>query len=178
MVIYNILLDILKYSIAGIGIVWVAFYMVKPYLDKNERLQILELKKAADSQTLPLRLQGYERLVIFIERINPSNLLLRLNNTAYTASQLHHLAVSEIREEYQHNITQQIYVSGRAWAVVKRMKDDSINILNNTLTSLPETATGLDLSRAILTRLSELEESPYDVAAMMIQKDLEAIFNY
>jgi hypothetical protein len=61
--VYNILLDILKLTVAGVGVVWAAFYLVKPYLDKNERLQILELKKAADNQTLPLRLQAYERVV-------------------------------------------------------------------------------------------------------------------
>ncbi|MBS7567095.1 hypothetical protein KHS38_22005 [Mucilaginibacter sp. Bleaf8] len=176
MVVYNLLLDILKLTVAGVGVVWIAFYLIKPYLDKSERLQILELKKAADNQTLPLRLQAYERVILFVERTNPSNLLLRVNGGALPAVEFYRLAVQEVRDEYQHNITQQIYVSSRAWAVVRRLKDDTLNLLNNTLASLPETATGLDFSRALLTHLGQLESNPYELAADMVHKDLEELF--
>ena len=57
------LLDILKYTIAGMGVVYIAFYLFKPYLDRNEKLQMLELKKTVSNQTLPLKLQAYERMV-------------------------------------------------------------------------------------------------------------------
>lgn len=176
MVIYNILLDILKLSVAGVGVVWVAFYLFKPYLDKNERLQILELKKSADNQTLPLRLQAYERVVLFIERINPASLLVRLNGSGFSAAELHYQAIQEVSSEYQHNITQQIYVSSRAWAVVRHLKDDTVNLLNSTLRALPENASGLDFSRALLTHLSQLEDNPYDTAASLVRKDLEELF--
>jgi len=176
MMIYNILLDILKLTIAGVGVVWVAFYLIKPYLDKNERLQVLELKKSADNQTLPLRLQAYERVTLLVERINPSSLLVRLNGAAYSAAELHHLAIQEVNNEYQHNITQQVYVSSRAWAVVRRLKDDTVGLLNNTARSLPENATGLDFSRALLTHLSQVEDNPYDIAGGLIHKDLEELF--
>src|ERR1700728_689267 len=129
------LLDIIKYTIAGVGIVWIAFYLVKPYLERDDKLQLLELKKAFSSQTIPLRLQAYERLVLFIERINPANMLIRLNATAYGAHELQGLIAEDIRAEYQHNVTQQIYVSGRAWAVLKHVKDDTLNIVNNAVKS-------------------------------------------
>ncbi len=67
-----------------------------------------------------------------------------------SASELHSLVVAEIRNEFQHNITQQIYVSSRAWDVVKRVKDDTLSIVNNAVKALPETAAGLDLSKTIL----------------------------
>jgi hypothetical protein len=176
MVLYNILLDILKFTVAGVGVVWVAFYLFKPYLDKNERLQILELKRSADNQTLPLRLQAYERVVLFIERINPASLLVRLNGVGLSAADLHYQAIQEVSGEYQHNITQQVYVSSRAWAVIRRLKDDTISLLNSTLRALPENASGLDLGRALLTHLSQLEDNPYDTAASLIRKDLEELF--
>lgn len=176
MVLYNILLDILKLTVAGVGVVWVAFYLVKPYLDKSQRLQVLELKKAADNTTLPLRLQAYERVVLLIERINPASLLVRLNNPAYSAADLHRLAIQEVNNEYQHNITQQVYVSSRAWGVVRRLKDDTAGLLNGTLRGLPDNASGLDFSRALLTHLSQLDNNPYELAAGMVQKDLEDLF--
>ncbi|MFD1256344.1 hypothetical protein ACFQ3S_06005 [Mucilaginibacter terrae] len=176
MIYYNILLDILKLTVAGVGVVGVAFYLFKPYFDRTQHLQVLELKKAADNQTLPLRLQAYERIVLFIERMSPANSLVRLGGGAYSAAELHHLAVQEVSNEYQHNITQQIYVSSRAWAVVRRLKIDTVNLLNSTLRGLPEGATGLDFSRTLLTHLSQLETNPYEAAGNIIHKDLEELF--
>ncbi|HZY36078.1 MAG TPA: hypothetical protein VFE53_05490 [Mucilaginibacter sp.] len=168
--------DAAKYTIAGIGVVCVAFYLVKPYLERDEKLHLLEFRKTLSNQTLPLRLQAYERLVLFIERINPANMLIRLNATAYTAVELQSLVMEDLRSEYQHNITQQIYVSTRAWAVVKLVKDDTLNIVSNAVKSLPADASGLDLSKTILGYLSQLEDNPYDVAAGRLRKDLEELF--
>jgi hypothetical protein len=176
MTLYNLLLDIFKYTVAGIGIVYIAFYLFKPYLDKSNNLQLLDLKKAINSQTLPLRLQAYERLVLFTDRINPANLLIRLNGPAYSAAELHSLIVADIRNEYQHNVTQQIYVSDRAWMVTKRVKEDTLSLVNNAVKALPETATGLDLGKILLNHLSRLEENPYDIATNLIRKDLEDLF--
>ena len=176
MVLYPFLLDIVKYTVAGLGVVWIAFYLLKPYLDRSEQIQMLEFKKTITSQTLPLRLQAYERLVLFIERMNPANMLIRLNGPAYSAIELHSLIVEDIRNEYQHNITQQIYVSSRAWAVVKRVKEDTLGAVNNAVRALPETATGLDLSKTLLGYLSSMEENPYDIGANMLRKDIEELF--
>jgi len=170
------LLDILKYTFAGVGVVWVAFYLVKPYLERDEKIQLLEFRKAVSNQTLPLRLQAYERLVLFIERINPENMLIRLNATAYSAKELNILIMEDLRSEYQHNITQQIYVSTRAWGVVKNIKDDTLTMVSNALKTLPETATGLELSKTILGFLSQVENNPYEVGTGVMRKDLEELF--
>ena len=176
MALYPYLLDILKYTVSGLGVVWIAFYLLKPYLDKQEKIQLLEFKKSVANQTLPLRLQAYERVILFIERINPANLLVRLNAPGYTAAELHSIIITDVREEYQHNITQQIYVSSRAWAVTKRVKEDTLNIVGNAIKSLPENASGLDLGRTILVGLSQMENNPYEIAAELIRKDLEELF--
>jgi hypothetical protein len=176
MAIYSFLLEVLKFTLAGIGVVMVAFYLAKPYLENREKLQLLDLKKSTSAQTLPLRLQAYERVVLFIDLINPANLLPRLNATAYTAAELHSLIVTEVRNEFQHNVTQQLYVSGRAWQLVKRIKDDTLNLVNNVSKSLPEGSSGLDFSRAILSHLSKLEADPYDTAVNMVRTDLEELF--
>jgi hypothetical protein len=174
--IYPYLLDILKYFIAGIGVVSATYYIIKPHLERSDKIQLLEFKRSLNSQTLPLRLQAYERLVLFIERVNPASMLIRLNASAYSASELHTMVVSEIREEYQHNVTQQIYVSAQAWGVMRRVKDDTLAIITNSIKALPEGATGMDLSRTVLMHLSKLEDNPYDIALAMIRKDLEDLF--
>jgi len=176
MLFYNLLLDIVKYTVAGIGVVWIAFYLIKPYIDRSEKLQLIDLKKTITAQTLPLRLQAYERLILFIERINPPNLLLRVNASGYSAQDLHNLVVSEIRNEYQHNVTQQIYVTDAAWTIVRRVKDDTIALVNNAVKGLPAEASALDLSKTILAHLATLEDNPYDIAAAVVKKELEVLF--
>ena len=176
MTLYPLLTDILKYTVSGLGVVWIAFYLFKPYLDRPENIQQIELKRAISSQTLPLRLQAYERVVLFIERINPANLLVRLNGAAYSAAELHGLIVSEIREEYQHNVTQQIYVGNRAWAVVQRIKDDTLSVVNNAVKALPENAAGLELSKIILAHLGKLEDNPYEIGINLVKQDMEELF--
>ena len=176
MMMYSFLLEVLKLTVAGIGVVMVAFYLLKPFLQNKEKIQLLELKKATGAQTLPLRLQAYERMVLLVDRINPSNLLLRLNTSGYTAAELHSLIVTEVRNEYQHNVTQQLYVSARAWGLVKRIKDDTLNLAAGAAKSLPEGASGLELGRVMLIHLSKMENDPYDVATNMIRADLEELF--
>ncbi|MFD2144881.1 DUF7935 family protein [Mucilaginibacter antarcticus] len=173
---YSYLLDILKYTIAGLGVVWIAFYLLKPYLDRNENLQLIELKKTISAQTLPLKLQAYERVVLFIERMNPTNLLVRLTNPDYSAAELYMLVVAELRNEYQHNVTQQIYVSAGTWAIVKRLKDETLAVINSVVKILPENATGLELSKAVLTHISQIENNPYDAGLALIRKELEELF--
>lgn len=174
--IYPLLMDVIKYTVAGLCVVALAYYLVKPHLDRAEKFHLLELRKAVANQTLPLKLQAYERVVLFIERVNPANMLIRLSANEYSASELHSIVVAEIRNEYQHNVSQQIYVSAAAWGIVRRVKDDTMSIVTNAVKGLPDGATGLDLSRTILTHLSKLEENPYDIATAMIRKDLEDIF--
>jgi hypothetical protein len=176
MITYSYLLDILKYTVAGLGVVWIAFYLLKPYLDRSEKLQLIELKKTVSSQTLPLRLQAYERVVLFIERINPANLLIRLNNPDYSAAELYMLIVAELRNEYQHNVTQQIYVSAGTWAIVKQLKEQTLAAVNNAIKALPENATGLELSRTILAQVSQAENNPFDTGLSLIRKELDELF--
>jgi hypothetical protein len=173
---YAYIFDVIKYFVAGMAIFGAAYYILKPQMDRAAKYQLLEFRKSLTAQTLPLRLQAYERVVLFIERINPSNMLIRLNGTEYSAVELHSMVVADIREEYQHNVTQQIYVSSRTWGILRRVKDDTMGIITNAAKGLPEGATGLDLSRVILLHLSQLEDNPYDIALAVIREDLEELF--
>ncbi len=171
------LAEIVKYTISGIMIFFAAWYFIRPLLVQNLNFQRVELKKASIQHTLPLRLQAYERSVLFIERINPSNLFIRLQSPGMTAIQLHQLVLAEIRAEYQHNISQQIYVSDVSWTVVKRIKDETIGIVSSALNSLPAEASAMDLSKSVLTHLANLEsENPYDVALSLIKRDIQNLF--
>ena len=170
------LLDILKYTLAGLIVFFTGFYIIRTYYEKIKMMGIFELKKTTQAHTLPLRLQAYERMVLFIERINPANMLIRLHVSEITASEMHQLIISEIRTEFQHNITQQLYTSNQTWMVVKRLKDDTISLINSAAKSLPGNASSLELNKAILIHLSNLDENPYDSALAIIKQDIHQLF--
>jgi len=171
------LFDIVKYTISGLLVFFAAWYFVKPLLLQILNFQRLELKKAGLQYSLPLRLQAYERTVLFLERINPSNLLIRLHVPGMSAIEMHKTILNDIRSEYQHNISQQVYVSEVTWTVVKKIKEETIGIISSALNALPAEASAMDLSKSVLTHLANLEsENPYDVAMSIVKKDIQSLF--
>ena len=168
--------DVLKYTLAGVIVFFTGFYVIRTYYDRIKMIGMLELKKTRQAHILPLRLQAYERMILFIERINPANMLVRLHVSENSASEMHHLIISEIRIEFQHNIAQQLYTSNQTWMIVKRLKEDTIALINSAAKSLPDNASSLELNKTILIHLSNLDENPYDTALAMIKQDIHQLF--
>jgi hypothetical protein len=100
--------------------------------------------------TKQLQLQAYERLTLLTERIALPNIVNRVNQPGLTARDMQLLLAQTIRQEFEHNITQQIYVSAEAWDAVKNLKEQNLLIVNQVASFLPANATGLDLNKSIL----------------------------
>jgi len=98
----------------------------------------------------PLQLQAYERLVMLAERIAIPNLVSRANQPGLDARQMQLLLLESVKQEYEYNTTQQIYVSPMAWEAIKNLKDQNMLMINQVGSSLPAEATGLDLNRRLL----------------------------
>lgn len=166
-------IDLVKYTLAGCLTVGAAYSIFWPCYNRHIfRLKMLEAKRDTKKELLPLRLQAYERIVLFVERINPVNMVVRLHESNLNAQDFQQLLVHEIRTEYQHNITQQLYVSDRAWAVTQQLKDRTVALIRNATAGLPAAANAKDLSTAILSHLTQLEEDPYRVALRAIKSEL------
>lgn len=166
--------DILKMAAAGLVVFYSGWYVVRSFLEQRFKIQMLEQKREHVKLSLPLRLQAYERITLFIERLDPSQLLVRLQSNGMAASELQALVLSEIRAEYQHNITQQLYVSEPAWLLVKSLRDETISMINHAMKALPADAAAIDLSRLILKHMAELgEENPYGNALRLIRSEMQ-----
>lgn len=149
------------------------------YLLKNDIRTYLELKVTGAKDKdglLSLRLQAHERLILFVERINPSNLFLRLHQQGLTAKELQSHILTEIRTEYQHNVSQQLYIGAETWQMVRKLKDDTLIMINNAKQSLPEEASSVDLSKLVLQHLTGISENPYDLTQLLIKKDIHQLF--
>jgi len=162
--------------IGGVVTVSAGYYLIKDDIKTYFRLKFSDQKREKDGPLLSLRLQAHERLIVFVERINPSNLFIRLHHQGISLPELQAAVLNEIRSEYQHNITQQLYVSSSTWDVVKSLKEDTIAMVNNGVKNLPQDATGVDLSRKVLQHMAGIENNPYDLTLDLIKKDIHQLF--
>ncbi|MBS4042430.1 MAG: hypothetical protein KGZ59_01310 [Chitinophagaceae bacterium] len=107
-------------------------------------------RELASDHTKQMQLQAYERLTVLCNRIALNNLISRLNVSDATARDMQMLLLQAIREEFDYNLSQQIYVSADAWNALKNLKDQNMLIINQIASSLPDHATGGDLNKIIL----------------------------
>ena len=120
---------------------------------------------------LPLQLQAYERMILFVERIAPQNLIGRVNQPGFTVLDMQIGLVSNIKSEFDHNVSQQIYVAPLAWEAVKTVKEQTISIINQLALKLPPDAPSIELNKQILELFMQQPESPSDIAAEIINSE-------
>jgi hypothetical protein len=122
------------------------------YLFYQQRKSAKE-EVAADNTTRNLQLQAYERLTLLVDRIALPNIISRVNQQGVSAREMQLLLTRNIKEEFDYNITQQIYVSADAWNAVKNLKEQNMLVVNQLASALPPHATGLDLNKLLLEYL-------------------------
>ncbi len=131
---------------------------------------------ANDANTKLMQLQAYERLVLLVERIALPNLIARLNTPGISAREAQVLLTQTIKQEFEHNITQQIYVSADAWKAVKNLKDQNIYIINQLANNLPPNASGVDLNKLLLEYLmTDKKGNLYEVASEIISHEAKQV---
>ena len=107
-------------------------------------------RKTNDPDTLKIRLQAYERLSLLAERISLQNIISRTPNAGLSSRQMQASLIESIKQEYDYNISQQIYVSPEVWKAVNNLKEQNIYIVNQLAATLPSQASGLDLNKQIV----------------------------
>ncbi len=173
-----IIFDIARIACSGVIIVVAAYYIVKTDVDRYLKIKAAQYRNTDSQYVLSLRLQAHERLILFAERINPANLLLAVHDKALSKAGMQAVLLEQIRAEYQHNVSQQLYVSGGLWQTVLKLKEDTIALVNNVSRTLPEDASGTDLGRQILIQLAGIDEAPYAAAQELIRKHIHKVYSY
>ncbi|MHA4893115.1 DUF7935 family protein [Pedobacter sp. PWIIR3] len=163
-------------SLAGIIIVGFAYFLVRDKLNQYLKFKTTVVTEKDNSQLPGLRLQAYERLIIFVERINPANILIRLHQPGISVKVLQSMVINEINAEYQHNIAQQLYINSTTWNIIRKLKEDTQAMVGSAATGLPQDASGLDLSKRVLQHLAGLEENIYDLTIDLIKRDIQQQF--
>ncbi len=157
-------------------VLYAMYLLVRANINKEIELKKLKIRGRSIETVLPNRLQAYERMCLFLERMSPPNLLLRVNNPAFSAKDLHKVLLDEIRNEYNHNASQQVYMSEEVWSMIKSAKEDLVILINEASQSMGQDSTGLDLSRRIFELTLEKNVEPISHALSELKKEIQQTF--
>jgi hypothetical protein len=136
----NTIYDVLTHILPLLVLVGGILLVMKKFFDNEQNRRISELKKSVHETSLPLRLQSYERLILLLERLNPENLLFRVYKPGMSAKLFHSELTRSVREEFEHNLTQQMYISSMAWEMIKKSKDELLKTIHLSASKMPDQA--------------------------------------
>jgi hypothetical protein len=125
---------------------------------------------------LPHRVEAYQRIILFMERISPNSLVMRKFQNGMQAKELQAELLSTIRSEFEHNIAQQIFISPQGWKMVKESKEEIIKIINLASSQIDENGNALDLSQKIFEIATQLEKLPTEITNEFLINELQKLF--
>jgi hypothetical protein len=165
-----------KILIPASVVLYAAYLLVRSFLVKEIELKKLDVRGKSLETILPLRIQAYERMTLFLERMSPQNLLIRLNPGAIPAKEFHQLLLNEIRNEYNHNVSQQIFMTETVWDLIKNAKEDLTLTINDSASELGVEATSLDLSKKVIEKFIGKPVDPIAHALIELKREIQQIF--
>lgn len=171
------ILEIAKFLIPSLIVFATAYYLLNSYLENQLKMRKIEVQLKKSDQVLPLRLQAYERLVLLLERLSPPNLIGRVRKENITIPEMQLAMIAGIRSEFEHNYSQQIYVSENAWGMVQSTIEEIVSTINVTASQLSTDASPVDFSRALLhATLQGKNGLPNERAIAYLKKEVQTIF--
>ena len=123
------IIEILAYSLPSLITGGVAYYLFDAYFKDQQNTRKWLLQKENRKDTLPLRLQAYERMTLFMERINPSQLLVRISPISDDKTEYANYVIAQVEQEFEHNLAQQIYISDECWSIISTAKNATIQMI-------------------------------------------------
>lgn len=172
----NFLLELLQIILPALIVAGAMYMVISKYQERDYKTRLLNLRMKNAEVVLPIRLQAYERVVLFLERISPSSLLLRVSSAGQSATEYHRLLLSEIRNEFTHNMSQQVYMTEQAWQQVKHAREETVNLINRTIQELPENAKGTELAKRVLENVLASESDPTTRAISYLKQEIAQVF--
>ncbi len=158
---------------------WVTYMIVSKFLTEQTTRKQLALFHETQNITIPMRLQAYERLTLYVERISPRNLLNRVYQKDMNVAVYQTMLTETIKSEFDHNLAQQIYVSRGVWETVRNVKEQEINIINTMARRLKPEDHARELHKLILDYvLTDEGEQPAEVALSIITEESRRILSH
>lgn len=164
---------------AGAVLMTTIFFLRKNVENEDRqsvRLLQAELKKQRQEFFLPSRLEAYQRSILLMERIHPNSLIMRTINPGLPSSVYQAELLKAIRDEYDHNVAQQLFVDNSLWDMVKNSKEETIKIINIAGKQMSATSMSTDLAAKIFELVGEIGELPSEITVKALKQDLQKLF--
>lgn len=172
----NVVLEILKYILPALIVFFTAFFSIRLMIRNDQKKREQELILKNKTVVTPVRLQAYERLVLLLERISPDALIMRFNKDNLTSKQLQNEMLKTIRSEFDHNVAQQIYISSRAWEVIKSARENTVKLINTTAQGIKPDAPSIHLSKALLEKMMAQTQTSNRAAIEYLKREIRQYF--
>jgi hypothetical protein len=169
------ILEIAKYTIPAIVVLIAAYIIVQKFLVTEVKRKQLAIFKDGLDTTLRLRLQAYERLTLFIERIHPRQLIPRVYQPGMNVGELQFALVQTIRTEFEHNLSQQIYVSREVWKTVVGVHEQELAMINNIAAQMDKSASAKEMHQRIIDYVMTSEDAPGEIALEMLNNEAKYV---
>lgn len=171
----ELLMNILSYLVPPLIVFLTAFYLIRTYMKRDYEKLLAEKQKATQQVTLPLRLQAYERMTLFLERLSPNNLFIRVRKTGMNVSDFQNALLADIRAEYDHNLSQQVYISPELWNQIRATKEEMIKIINSAAETLRPTVNAIELSKVVFEMIIKNNEIPTQKTLDVLKREAQKI---
>ncbi len=166
------ILEIVKYIIPALVVALTAYLMMKSFIDKEISRKKVDLKITNSKLITPVRLQAYERIVLFLERISPETLFVRLYKPGINTEQLHKIILQTVRNEYEHNLSQQVYVSEELWESVKTAKESVLRLINTAASSQKARENAQQFSKMVIEAYNTVDTKPTESAIELAKNEI------
>lgn len=169
-------MNTLEYTIPAIVVFVTTAVLTWLYFRNDEKKRRQEIILNNQKQVTPIRLQAYERLALLLERISPENLVIRVKQQGMNSSMLQTELLKTIRSEFDHNLSQQVYISSEAWEKVVEAKEHTVKLINTCALEVNAQAPAMELSKMVLqSMMSEDVKSPH-AAIEVLKKEMRIFF--
>lgn len=169
---FDRIIELLSYTIPSIITGLVAYYFFVNHTKNEERKMKLSLLKENQKLSLPIRLQAYERMTLFLERMNPSSLLLRVTSVNNDKNAYAISIINAIEQEFEHNLSQQIYISDKCWSVIIASKNATIQLIKKI--TLQETVKNAQELREEILKATLSNTPPSSTALAFIKDEVKS----
>jgi hypothetical protein len=164
---------LLTLEILAIGaIASVVIYLFNLWIKHRERSWVFVLKQDNNKALAPLRISAYERIIVMLERITPQSMVMRHSATASNAAYLHMDLMRALREEFDHNISLQMYVSDECWNKVKRAREETGELYKVAFTRVKADSSAAEFGREILHLEATVGNSAIREALMAVRMEM------
>ncbi len=160
------------------GMLLITYLMLQHFFNKTIKENEKELNSFKLEKIIPLKMQAYERAILFLERIDPNNMIIRVHKSNMSATTLHVELLKIIRDEYTHNMSQQIYISPKSWNELIKGKEETIKLINNSINQIDSSSNGIELSAKIFENIASKKMSPSERARNIITKEFQKSMSY